>query len=59
MTHTGSYRLQCSLRGQVLWCLMNDSLRVEAEAAPILDVAALLGGDSPALLLHNHITLLK
>ena len=40
-------------------CHMNDSLRVEAEAAPVLDVAALLGGDSPALLLHYHITLLK
>ena len=53
--HTGC-KNRCEVRS---WCHMNDSLRVEAEAAPVLDVAALLGGDSPALLLHYHITLLK
>lgn len=40
-------------------CLMSpDSLCFEAEATPVVDVAALLGGDCSALLLHHHIALL-
>lgn len=35
------------------------SLGVEGDAASVADVAALLGGDGPALLLHHHVTLLK
>ena len=39
--------------------MLTDSLGVEGDAAIIVDVAALLGGDCPALLLHHHVTLLK